>query len=125
MVMVSKKAGKELQEAALAYNADEPVEPDDEFSTLSRLKLWPAPDGKGYTARPHLQVPAAEFKARCLALMDLVAENGGDVVITKRGKPLVKLVPFTERPIPDLRGSVLYESEDCWDPIDAEWDAMK
>ena len=38
-------------------------------------------------------VPAAKFKANCLALMDKVHETGESVVITKHGKPVAKLVP--------------------------------
>jgi prevent-host-death family protein len=38
-------------------------------------------------------VPAAKFKANCLALMDKVQETGEFVVITKHGKPVAKLVP--------------------------------
>ena len=37
---------------------------------------------------------AGEFKATCLALMDEVAATGREVIITKRGKPVAKLVPF-------------------------------
>ena len=39
------------------------------------------------------EMPAAEFKARCLALMDRVQKTGEPVVITKHGKPVAKLVP--------------------------------
>lgn len=39
------------------------------------------------------QVGATEFKARCLELMDRVAERRETYVITKRGKPVAKLVP--------------------------------
>jgi len=38
-------------------------------------------------------IAAAEFKARCLSLMDDVRKNREPVVITKRGKPIAKLVP--------------------------------
>jgi prevent-host-death family protein len=38
-------------------------------------------------------VPAAEFKAQCLAVMEGVSKTGEPVLITKRGKPLAKLVP--------------------------------
>jgi prevent-host-death family protein len=37
-------------------------------------------------------VPAAEFKARCLSLLDRVGPEG--IVITKHGKPVAKLVPI-------------------------------
>ncbi len=39
------------------------------------------------------QIPAGEFKAQCLAIMDKVSKNREPVVITKHGKPVVKLVP--------------------------------
>lgn len=39
------------------------------------------------------QMPAGEFKARCLAIMDQVRESGEPVLITKHGKPVAKLVP--------------------------------
>ena len=38
-------------------------------------------------------IGAGEFKTRCLALLDEVAETGETLVITKRGKPVAKLVP--------------------------------
>jgi prevent-host-death family protein len=39
------------------------------------------------------KVAAAEFKAHCLALMEDVRSTREPLVITKRGKPVVKLVP--------------------------------
>ncbi len=39
------------------------------------------------------KVAAGEFKATCLKLMDRVAVTGEPIEITKRGKPLVRLVP--------------------------------
>lgn len=38
-------------------------------------------------------IPAGKFKARCLAIMDEVQAKREAVVITKRGKPVAKLVP--------------------------------
>jgi prevent-host-death family protein len=37
---------------------------------------------------------ASEFKARCLKLMDDVQKSGEEIVITKNGKPVSKLVPY-------------------------------
>jgi prevent-host-death family protein len=39
-------------------------------------------------------VAAADFKARCLILMEDVRKTREPVVITKRGKPVAKLVPL-------------------------------
>ena len=39
------------------------------------------------------QIPAGKFKTRCLAVMDEVQATGEPVLVTKHGKPVVKLVP--------------------------------
>ena len=38
-------------------------------------------------------IPAGEFKNRCLALMDEVNETGTEIIITKHGRPVSRLVP--------------------------------
>jgi prevent-host-death family protein len=38
-------------------------------------------------------IAAGEFKAKCLQLMDEVKNTGVELVITKRGQPVAKLVP--------------------------------
>ncbi len=39
------------------------------------------------------KIGSAQFKATCLKLMDRVAATGEPLEVTKRGKPLVRLVP--------------------------------
>jgi prevent-host-death family protein len=41
------------------------------------------------------KMAAGFFKANCLAVMDEVQSKHETVVITKRGKPVAKLVPLT------------------------------
>ena len=41
---------------------------------------------------------ASEFKAKCLKIIDEIAESGEGVVVTKRGVPLVKVTPMVDRP---------------------------
>ncbi len=41
-------------------------------------------------------IPAGQFKANCLSLMDKVNLQQRVIVITKHGKPIAKLIPFTE-----------------------------
>ena len=43
-------------------------------------------------------IKASEFKARCLKLMDEVAESGEEIVITKNGQPVSRLAPYRARP---------------------------
>jgi len=38
------------------------------------------------------QITASKFKEQCLSLLDRVGEDG--IVITKRGKPVAKLIPI-------------------------------
>lgn len=42
------------------------------------------------------RIPAGEFKARCLALMDRVQETGEEYVITKRGRPVARISPILD-----------------------------
>lgn len=70
-----------------------------------------------------MKIAAGEFKARCLALLDEVAEGGGELVVTKRGRPVARVVPVDEAP--SLHGSVTYHVPDAElvAPIDTDWDA--
>ncbi|MGA7558917.1 MAG: type II toxin-antitoxin system Phd/YefM family antitoxin [Terriglobales bacterium] len=43
------------------------------------------------------KIAAGEFKARCLALMEDVRSTREPLVITKRGKPIAKLVPVEDK----------------------------
>jgi prevent-host-death family protein len=68
---------------------------------------------------------ASQFKARCLAVLDEVASTGNPVIVTKRGKPVARVVP-AEAP-PSLRGSVriLVSEKEFIAPLDLEWDAYR
>jgi prevent-host-death family protein len=73
------------------------------------------------------EVPAGEFKARCLKLMDEVQATRRPVVITKRGKPVAKLVPIDEQ-VPSLfgrmKGTVTIHG-DIINPIPQDWHAER
>jgi prevent-host-death family protein len=74
-----------------------------------------------------LEVPAGEFKARCLKLMDEVRTTRRPLVITKRGKPVAKLVPVEEEPPPlfgRLQGTVTIHG-DIIGPIEQDWHAER
>lgn len=71
-------------------------------------------------------VKASEFKAKCLKLMDEVAESGEPIVITKNSKPVSLLVPYRAKPATlygALRGSVIIKG-DIVSPLDVEWEAQ-
>jgi len=56
------------------------------------------------------EITATQFKARCLRLLDEVAETGETLVITKHGRAVARVEPPL-RP-DDLRGSVKINMSD-------------
>lgn len=73
-----------------------------------------------------MEIKAAEFKAKCLELMDRVAEGHEEIVITKRGKPIAKLVPVGDKPLRPLFGYMAGTIEivgDIVSPLDVKWEA--
>lgn len=95
-----------------------------------RLSSGPS-DGKAPTIPLHKPVGAAEFKARCLQIMDLVNETGAEVTITKHGHPVAKLVPvsaqLTRPPIlGSCKGSLYILTEDDLVPsTEDEWNGRE
>ena len=76
-------------------------------------------------AKRRRTLPAAEFKARCLAIMDEVEATGEEVTITKHGRPVAKLTPVTDDDEPlfgRLAGWVTHEA-DLVSPLDIAWEA--
>lgn len=68
-------------------------------------------------------IAASQFKAQCLAMLDEVAATGEEIVITKRGRAVARVVAATEPA--GLRGSVAFNVSDdeLIEPLDVEWDA--
>ena len=82
-------------------------------------------DGEATSDDVSRTMKAAEFKAKCLKLMDEVADSGEEIVITKRGRPVAKLTPFRVRPkqwfgrdrdIIEIHGDII-------EPVDVAWEA--
>ncbi len=70
-------------------------------------------------------IKASEFKAKCLKLMDEVAESGEEIVITKNGRPVSRLAPYREKPKAPFgryRDQIRILG-DIISPIDVEWEA--
>ena len=69
-------------------------------------------------------IKASEFKAKCLKLMDEVADSGTEIVITKNGRPVSRLVPYREKNFGRDRNKIRILG-DIIEPIDVTWDAEK
>ena len=71
-------------------------------------------------------ISAAEFKAKCLKLMDEVQATGEPITVTKRGKPVAVLQPTAAaEPVPlfgCMKGTIKILG-DIEGPIDPDWEA--
>jgi antitoxin (DNA-binding transcriptional repressor) of toxin-antitoxin stability system len=80
------------------------------------MAIWPWPYGRMKT------MAAGRFKDLCLKTLDEVARSRTTIVITKRGKPVAKLVPYTAPTSRrGLKGSIVrergnpYSTGESWD----------
>lgn len=81
------------------------------------------------TDRTPATISASEFKATCLELMDEVARTGGEMVVTKRGRPVVRVSAVdTTMPSPwgFMAGSIVQHADivnpdpELWRPSDTD-----
>jgi prevent-host-death family protein len=74
-----------------------------------------------------IQVSASDFKTHCLQYIDMASTQHKNLVITKRGKPVARLVPYKEE-VREAFGWMAGTGVICGDimePLDVEWDALK
>jgi prevent-host-death family protein len=72
-------------------------------------------------------VKASEFKAKCLALLDEVQSTGEPLEVTKRGKPVARIVPPPAR-AKSIFGAMKGEIKvlgDIVTPLDEPWDCER
>lgn len=75
-----------------------------------------------------LEIGAAEFKAKCLQLLDEISERKREaIIITKRGKPVARLAPIDKGggPIYGAMKGLAKIRGDLTEPLDAEWEALR
>ena len=68
---------------------------------------------------------AGEFKAKCLEVLDRVADTGEPVIVTKRGRPVAQVAPVAKKPR-TLFGFMKGEMRivgDIVSPLDEPWEA--
>jgi prevent-host-death family protein len=72
-----------------------------------------------------MDLPATEFKAKCLAYLDQVARTRAEITLTKHGRAVARLVPVEESdPVVfgRLAGTVQVRG-DLISPVDDAWEA--
>ena len=75
-------------------------------------------------ARLERSVPAGKFKAQCLGLLDEVAATGRELVVTKHGRPVARIVPIDRLKAGALAGVIRFHG-DITEPIEADWEAAR
>ena len=70
-------------------------------------------------------IKASEFKAKCLSLMDDVANSGEEIVVTKNGRPVSRLVPVRAKPreVYGMHRGMWQLMDDLVEPPAESWDA--
>ena len=73
------------------------------------------------------QMPAGAFKAHCLTVMKQVQATGEPVIVTKRGAPVVKVVPVQveNRDIFGFMAGRVKIVGDIESPIPVAWEVTK
>jgi prevent-host-death family protein len=73
-------------------------------------------------------ISKSQFKPRALQYFREVEQTGKELIISDRGKPVLKIVPYTENPeeaLKSLRNTVV-KYEDPTEPVGLEdWEALK
>jgi prevent-host-death family protein len=68
-------------------------------------------------------ISAARFRATCFQVLDTVAETRQEVVVTKRGKPIARVVPLINRPdniVGAMKGTIQIHG-DIIGPVRVHW----
>jgi len=73
-------------------------------------------------------IAAGVFKAKCLELMDEVERTKQEVIVTKHGRPVAKLVPIAGTRPPPLfgraKGTVVRAAPDAFAPEPEMWSTL-
>jgi prevent-host-death family protein len=70
-------------------------------------------------------VPATQFKAHCLAMIEEVRETRQPLLVTRHGRPVVEISPYVPKNtarLNPLKGSILFQ-DDLISPMDEQWDS--
>ncbi len=73
----------------------------------------------------NVSMQAGVFKAKCLQLMDEVRDHHINIIITKHGKPVAKLVPIddAQRDYFGCLKNTIVIKEDIMSPIAEHWES--
>ncbi|MEN8179621.1 MAG: type II toxin-antitoxin system prevent-host-death family antitoxin [Pseudomonadota bacterium] len=74
-----------------------------------------------------VEINATEFKAKCLKLMDEIAKTRESIIVTKRGRPVAKVIPIEAEEKQSYFGymaGTITITGDIISPIEEPWAAI-
>ena len=74
-------------------------------------------------------IGATEFKAKCLALLDEIEDQGGTITVTKRGQPVATVGPAKKQRLKSPKGILAGKVKITGDIVNFDtselWDALR
>ena len=74
-------------------------------------------------------IGATEFKAKCLALLDEIEDQGGTITVTKRGRPVATIGPAKKQTWKSPKGLLAGKVKITGDIVNVDtsalWDALR
>jgi len=74
-------------------------------------------------------IGATEFKAKCLALLDEIEEEGGTIIVTKRGRPVATIGPAKKQVWKSPKGILAGKVKITGDIVNVDtselWEALR
>jgi prevent-host-death family protein len=72
-----------------------------------------------------MYISAVEFKQKCLKLMDDIMRSHEEIIVTKRGKPVVRILPIGSPidPFGYMKGSVIIKDDIVNLSLNEKWEA--
>ena len=73
------------------------------------------------------EISTSQLKVHCSNVVSEVARTRSPVTVTRRGRPVARIVPLDDEPVSlfgALRGSVVVNG-DLLEPIDVEWEVER
>jgi prevent-host-death family protein len=76
------------------------------------------------------EILVSEFKAKCIGLLSAVADGGEELLVTKRGVPLARVLPViptipADRCLGDSVGKVHFHGDIVSDEFSEDWESLR
>jgi len=74
-------------------------------------------------------LPISEFKSKCIAILNDAQRSGKGLIVTRRGRPLARIEPFSREPgkrrLGVFRGRMTIKGDIVLTDTAADWEMLK